>query len=305
MKRSRLFLLSATAAAILAVAPLSPARAQSGVPTDTESQLAPGEMVEMPMLPKEIVDPAFNQYVDVGLLCSAHIDQDPALMADVALQLYNGEQVLLRPHKAGSAADAMRLAIKIAASQGKADVLGRIAKAAEKLKLADVAKEAAAQQKVAADSRADEAAAAVSAATASADQFATYSDLLKRIQALSVVGDKDGLAALNSAVKDSSDLTEEQKKYACARVDEATETMGESTDNSIANTLRKLESDSRGPGYYPGMGGWPRPYPGMGGWPRPYPTWPRPYPSMGGFPRPYPSWPSYPRYPRYPGWPRI
>ena len=51
----------------------------------------------------ELVDPAFGQYIDIRLLWQGWGSMDAGMLTDAALQLAEGERVLMRSHKAGSA----------------------------------------------------------------------------------------------------------------------------------------------------------------------------------------------------------
>src|SRR5690349_11388462 len=61
-------------------------------PTDSEM----GEPIMVYSLPAELTDPAFDKYVDISLLGRAWSSKDSALLTDIALQLAEGERVLMR-----------------------------------------------------------------------------------------------------------------------------------------------------------------------------------------------------------------
>src|SRR5579871_3302728 len=63
-------------------------------------------------LPALLRDPAFDRYVDMNLLRKGWDNLDSSLLADVGLQLAEGERVLYRPHKAVGAEQILSLAIK-------------------------------------------------------------------------------------------------------------------------------------------------------------------------------------------------
>src|SRR5438874_12815553 len=52
------------------------------------------------VLSGDVHDPAFDRYVDLDLATRAWQQADAALLADIGLQLAEGERVLMRPHKA-------------------------------------------------------------------------------------------------------------------------------------------------------------------------------------------------------------
>lgn len=79
-------------------------------------------------LSEQVADPGFERYADVRLLKTAYEQVDSALMTDVALQLAEGERVLLRPHQAISAKSAILAAAELAAKKGDQSSLKRLQK---------------------------------------------------------------------------------------------------------------------------------------------------------------------------------
>ena len=82
---------------------------------------------------KKVTDPAFDKYVDAELMDAAVQAADPALMTDIALQLAEGERILLRSHKGISSGDMMKAAAKLAAVKGDKATEARLKNVAEKL----------------------------------------------------------------------------------------------------------------------------------------------------------------------------
>lgn len=80
-----------------------------------------------------VSDPAFNVYVNPDTLYLARNTAEASLMVDVALQLAEGEKILLRSHRAISAEEMLKLAAKVAATKGDEETLARLNKATEKL----------------------------------------------------------------------------------------------------------------------------------------------------------------------------
>jgi len=83
------------------------------------------------------VDPAFNAYVSPELLQLATDSADPELLTDVALQLMEGERILMRPHQEISSEEVMRLAYRLATLQTTKDRLKAVADKTEKNNLLD------------------------------------------------------------------------------------------------------------------------------------------------------------------------
>ena len=92
-------------------------------------------------------------YVSPTLLGRAYRDVDPALLTDVALQLAEGERILLRSRKGITAAQALQLAVKAAGDKQHKASLERLIRFAEERKDQALAAQIAAAQKLAAASR--------------------------------------------------------------------------------------------------------------------------------------------------------
>ena len=82
-------------------------------------------------VPVDLQDKAFDKYVSLQLLGDAWAQLDAGRLTDVAMQLAEGERILLRPHKAISAADALQLAAKTAVDLGDTATLERLGKIAQ------------------------------------------------------------------------------------------------------------------------------------------------------------------------------
>src|SRR5437764_15129181 len=72
-------------------------------------------------------DPAYDRFVDLDQLSTAWEQKDPELLTDIALQLLEGERVLLRPNKYITADQVFNLAIKVAADTKDTPALKRLA----------------------------------------------------------------------------------------------------------------------------------------------------------------------------------
>ncbi len=252
MKRWKFYSLAIFSLAAVVIAPLvcSP-QANGWADEDAEesTEATPTAALEAPL------DPAFAKYVDIDLLIDAWSDLDPALMTDVALQLAEGERVLLRPHKAGSAADLLALAARLAGKNNDQATLARIGKAAELLASEEVADQVASAAKLAGASRADEPALSVSVAAANVDDIAFYSGAVQGIRAAELVGDVEAITDIQENVDSFKGLTAQQKEYLKTIAGNAIESSGDVGDsNSVAASLRKLSGTSRG-GFYIGLPG--------------------------------------------------
>jgi hypothetical protein len=132
-------------ASLLVGLSLSPLRAEDAPPLDLlnlpiqqfgESGPPPApEPTPVPryQVPAAMADPAFARYVDIGLLSDAYRNGDASLLADVALQLMDGERVLLRSHHGLKSLDLLNICVKIAADAGDKPTLDRLAAIGERL----------------------------------------------------------------------------------------------------------------------------------------------------------------------------
>lgn len=64
---------------------------------------------------EDIDDPAFDKHVDILLVGYAWDQLDAGLLTDCALQLAEGERILMRKHKAISSQQLLAIATKVAA----------------------------------------------------------------------------------------------------------------------------------------------------------------------------------------------
>ena len=219
------------------------------------------------VLPEQLSDPAFNQYVDISLLELAWKTKDAALMTDVALQLRQGEEVLMRSHKAGSAADLLRLSIAIASRDGDKELLDRIGKVAKAKELEDVAALTTQAAKLAGATRKDEPELSVPVGKTSPSEFAEYSAIVNDIRSAALLGDTTSLESLEKDLDQYQGLTDKQREYLkriagearAAKPDAATQ------DNSVVETINKIRGDTRhgghghhggGHGHHGGGHGW-------------------------------------------------
>jgi hypothetical protein len=117
--------------------PTKPMPSQDAAEASPEKTTSPdASQVSMsgPELQTEItLDPAFDIYIDLGLIAQAVTQLDPATLTDAALLLAEGEHVLQRSHRSGINADhLLRKAAILAAKQRDKATLDRLSRAAEK-----------------------------------------------------------------------------------------------------------------------------------------------------------------------------
>jgi hypothetical protein len=194
-----------------------------------------------------IYDRAFDKYVDSDFVAAAWNRLDADALTDAALQLAEGERILLRSHKLGSAADVLRLASRIATSRGNKETLARITMAAKALKVEDVANQVAVAEKLGGASRADSAAATVQIDEVTPVQFAMYRDLVNAIRRASLRGDRKSLETAQQSVDKMARLTEKQRTNLKQVFEEAIKTTpaAATAGDSVASKLSKLQGASR------------------------------------------------------------
>lgn len=245
MRRWQFYTLVASCAAVLVAAPILLTGDNQSLAQTTDAPPADDLMPEPPPLPAEFVDPAFEQYVSPFLLIAAFDELDAALMTDIALQLAEGERVLLREHTAGSSADMFKMAIKVATETNNTEALDRMAKAAEAHGNQQLAADVAAAKKLAGASRADDSP-KVSLNQLSPGEHLVYADILRSIHSAGLVGDADALTEFEKNVDSFEGLTDEQKAYLKKVSVETRESMGEAGDNRLAQSFQKLDAQTRG-----------------------------------------------------------
>ena len=197
--------------------------------------------------PSDLFDPAFDQYVDMGLLADAWGQLDPALMTDVALQLAEGERILMRSHKAVSAAQMLRLAAKLAAEKGNKEVLGRIESAAGKFGDKDLAAEAKGSVKLASGSRKAGSDFRVDVDSLTPEQYDKVRGMLLAIQAARVASDKEGLSELVAGVDSLGGLNDQQREHLKSMISSSQKQIEASgtPNESALQAARKLNDVSR------------------------------------------------------------
>lgn len=193
-------------------------------------------------------DAGFDHYLDTERLQQALETLDGAALTDIALQLAEGERVLLRKHAGGVTPQALLdVALKLAAAAQDAETLSRIGQAAGHLKLADLQSRAAALVDVANATRSTQTVPALAADGPTAAQ-AVFNHLQQQLQLATALGDRaaveqirDGVSAYTDLTKDLQTALAKQAAAALAEMPAAAPAQsGDATD-----LLRQLAADSR------------------------------------------------------------
>ena len=118
-------------AAMLLVPQLAPGQE---VANSEQSSTTASETLDAAILddiPDEIRDITFDRFIDLQDIGRAWGRLDAAALADIALQLREGERVLLRSHKAIKGSKVMELTLKLATKNQDQETLARLALAAK------------------------------------------------------------------------------------------------------------------------------------------------------------------------------
>lgn len=203
----------------------------------------------------DLNDPAFARYVDLNLLGQAWDSLDPALLTDCALQLAEGERILLRSHKAISSQQVLELATKIAAEKNDKAALDRLTSVAAATKNTAVGEQIAAAKKLAGVSRKVEAAPTVPATDTDPDQLALYQEAINGAKAAVTASDASYFDNLEAALADKEcilvRLSETQRKYLTKMIGDSRPLLSKTADPKLGGTLLKLKEVSRESPFYP------------------------------------------------------
>lgn len=213
--------------------------------TTSVAASAPAEMGPAP----NFDDPAFDRYVDLLLLGEAWDTLDPVLLTDCAMQLAEGERILMRSHKAISSTQLLDLAAKVAADKRDTATLDRLAKVYTASKNTTALEQLNTAKKLASASRKVDPAMSVSATDTSPDQLALYQDAINGVKAAGLVGDESFFTGLEEGLNDKQsvlvNLTEAQRAHLKKIMGEARSSMPKDGDPQLADTLSKLKDASR------------------------------------------------------------
>ncbi|WP_406694615.1 hypothetical protein V5E97_26470 [Singulisphaera sp. Ch08] len=192
----------------------------------------------------EFQDPAFSRFVDLTLLRQAIERNDASQAADIALQLADGERVLLRENKILSAALALRLAASIAVDTNDRATLQRLVKAAKSVGDEALASQVETVAKLGMATRDEGQDLKLSLRTTTPDQLAFLQSVLRQADVSRRSSDLEVLGKLELFVKGLTDLPEEQKTFLTSRIAKAKQEVPESSDK-LGQALRKLNASSR------------------------------------------------------------
>ncbi len=197
-----------------------------------------------------IDDPGFKHHLDIEDLQQALNQLDGAALTDLALQLAEGERVLLRKHASNVTPQALlEVAMKLAATAQDGATLARIGRAAEQLKLADLQTRAAALAEVAKSSRSADSGGAALEPGGPNESRVLFDQLKQQIQLAAAVGDRAGLELMRSELGQQTLLSKEQQSQLLAAVTAALADLSgggaEPAGSDSGALLRQLAGESR------------------------------------------------------------
>jgi hypothetical protein len=226
---------------LVILASAEPGQASGGSETKKDETAT----AKAPPAPVVEEDPAFERYVDIAELADAWEDLDSAKLADIGLQLAEGERVLLRSHKGVTAEQVLTAAARIATEKGDSKTLQRLARAADAQKREGLATQVRAGLLKSKASRSGNPALKVQIDQADLDDVAALKALLEQITAARLSGDTAMLALI---ARDARTVrgTDLQRKMVLKAVTDAQAALKEAKGDDVASALNKLSGMSRG-----------------------------------------------------------
>lgn len=195
-------------------------------------------------VPRELVDAGFRRYADLELLSAALAERDPALLCDVALQLAEGERVLLRSHKGLPARKVFLLAVEAAADKRDRPALDRLLRAAKAqadgglVELVEVAvKTAGPKRKVDRD--------LVPPDGMSDESLTTFREFIEQVKLAGSLNDRGRLDQLEKQIPGLRELEERNRTGLRKLIREAKRALPDKPDDGD-DLLRKLAASGRG-----------------------------------------------------------
>ncbi len=205
----------------------------------------PTAISSTPLRDVSFSDVSFNRYVDLDQVAIALDTQGASLLTDVALQLAEGERILLRQHKSGvTAKRLLEMAAKIAAGKDQ-ETLARLAKAADKLQDKELVSQIALLEKMDGASRATDPALTIALETANREVAGHIKRRIDAIKSADLIGDRETLREIESQLNADTVINETQKAALARMVKTARDALP-TEKASAADPLARLAGVSRG-----------------------------------------------------------
>jgi len=198
-------------------------------------------------LPEGVEDAAFARFVDLALVRKAVVTRDAALLCDVALQLAEGERVLLRPHAGLPSGRLFRLALQAATEKRDLKTLDRVGEAAKARKMDDLAKLLPAARMLAGKARRLDTGLMVSADSMSVEALLAYRAYLEQLNVAVSLNDRTRLEGMEASLSRLEGLSDSQRASIKQRIGDAKASLGDKSDKADEGDelLRKLAGSSR------------------------------------------------------------
>lgn len=193
-------------------------------------------------LPAELQDPAFERHVDLVQLGEALNSGDAARLTDLALQLAEGERILLRPHKGITAEAVLKLALKAAADRKDKATLERLGKAVQAPGREGLREPYELAVKLAASPRRTGPTIAVDQMDPTA--IVVFRSYLDQIRSAKNLGDRETLRSLEEGVRGLTELDVKLRGHLTSLINEAKQGLPEQPDPEL-DVMRRLALASR------------------------------------------------------------
>jgi hypothetical protein len=198
-------------------------------------------------IPETLRDPGFDRYIDLALLCKAWDEKNASALADVALQLREGERILLRSHRGFSSQQLLQESARIAAESKDKAALQRLAKIAESIGCAELKAKLAGAEKLADEARANDPALQVSIAEMTPEVYAELWEYVHAARGASLTGDMTTLKQMQDELATNPEIPAKQKKYLVKLLQESQATAATlpESQKQLGQALDKLSDSSR------------------------------------------------------------
>ncbi len=194
-----------------------------------------------PSLPEVVADPAFDRYVNLAALADAYQGGNSGIVLDIALQLAEGERILLRSHKAISADELLKSTLQLAKETRDKETIGRLAQVAKSLNKTELAALASAAEKLSSASRSANADLTVSIDNTSLEAFGLIKATLAAITSAKAAQDKEALQEIKTQIDQNDLYADAHKKMLHKQIDAALSAITANPNSAIS----KLTANSR------------------------------------------------------------
>lgn len=164
------------------------------------------------VLPEEFQDTAFDRFIDLLAAAEALTTRNASLLTDIALQLAEGERVLLRTHSSRiRASDLLRKATTLAVDTNDIPTLDRLARVANGLKDERFKTDVEAARKLAGTSRAVNPELTVSVANVDLPTVVSLKGYINAVAQAELLGNSKALDGIEAELKADTSLSERQR----------------------------------------------------------------------------------------------